>query len=69
MTFNVEANHHSNNESSQMSDITGSAGGEEATMNSNQFSNPSQMIMNGGEDANNDFSKKIYKAKRFKPQP
>ena len=27
------------------------------------------MIMNGGEDANNDFSKKIYKAKRFKPQP
>ena len=69
MTFNLEAGSaiHGANESSQMSDVTGS-GADDGSAGSNQFSANQQMILNGGgEDGNSDLSKKIYKAKRFKP--
>ena len=69
MTFNIESSSTNlgTGESSQMSDITGS-NSEDANLNPNQFTGPQQMMVGGGsEDGNNDFSKKIYKAKRFKP--
>ncbi len=68
MAFNVETGStiHGANESSQMSDVTGSAG-DDPNQNANQFSNPQQMMM-GNDDGNSDFTKKVYKAKRFKPQ-
>lgn len=74
MTFNLEgagSANHGANESSQMSDISGGAGAaDESNSNANQYGGPQQMILSGsGEEANNDFTKKIYKAKRFKPQP
>jgi hypothetical protein len=54
-----------------MSDISGGASvADESNSNANQYVGPQQMILSGsGEDGNNDFTKKIYKAKRFKPQP
>ena len=70
MTFSLEAGsaNHGANESSQMSDISGAGVADESNSNANQYSGPQQLILSGsGEDGNNDFTKKIYKAKRFKP--
>jgi hypothetical protein len=50
-----------------MSDITAS-GADDGNTNTNQFAGTQQMMLGGAADeGNNDFSKKIYKAKRFKP--
>jgi hypothetical protein len=65
MAFNIDSGSTGlgNSESSAMSDVTG-AGTEDNNQNSG-----SQQMINEGEGNNNDFTKKIYKAKRFKPQP
>ena len=76
MTFNLEAGSSSLGvcESSQMSDITSSACIDDSNQQTiNQFSagGSQQMMLGGGgqsDEGNNDFTKKIYKAKRFKPQ-